>query len=37
MSAGQKEGASQIISDWLDESSDETNDDDDDNNSEKEE
>ena len=35
MSAGQKEGASQIISDWLDESSDETNDDNnDDNNSE---
>ena len=36
MSAGQKEGASQIISDWLDEGSDE-NDSDDANNSEKEE
>jgi len=36
MSAGQKEGASQIISDWLDEGSDE-NDSDDENNSEKEE
>ena len=34
MSAGQKEGASQIISDWLDEG---TSDDDSDNNSEKEE
>jgi len=38
MSAGQKEGASQIITDWLDESSDsDGNDDNDDNNSEKEE
>ena len=36
MSAGQKEGASQIISDWLDESSD-GNDEADDDNSEKEE
>jgi hypothetical protein len=36
MSAGQKEGASQIISDWLDEGSSE-NDADDENNSEKEE
>ena len=36
MSAGQKEGASQIISDWLDESSD-GNDESNDDNSEKEE
>jgi len=36
MSAGQKEGASQIITDWLDESSD-SDGDDNDNNSEKEE
>ena len=36
MSAGQKEGASQIITDWLDESSDSDDADDNDNNSEKE-
>tara|TARA_Y100001934_G_scaffold90673_1_gene112250 strand:- start:538 stop:2025 length:1488 start_codon:yes stop_codon:yes gene_type:complete len=37
MSAGQKEGASQIISDWLDESSDSNDTDDNDNNAEEKE
>ena len=37
MSAGQKEGASQIITDWLDESSDSNDADDNDNNSEEKE
>ena len=37
MSAGQKEGASQIISDWLDETSDSNDTDDNDNNAEEKE